>query len=357
MPVTELKTKSTGLVAGKVIADATFSDRDDISATFPLNYKQDYRGKIVFSVIEDEQSDAEEIRQSMSVKQEALAENGNAVDERGEKLKKTAKESAEESKRRSEAQNQGRRPSTVNKAGQTKNPTPGNKNVTLFLPQAITFADGVQYENVDLGAIGGVAAQTAGGALQGDGFIGSLSGGVSGLMGAFSGPTGEGAGRLAANAVSGVFGGAASAGVRATTRVTLNPNTRSLFKAVNLRAFTFTFKMIPLSSEESNEIKKIVKFFRTELYPEHILLGESQDKEGQVPLGYKFPNKILIQMFYNDRPVATKILPSYIESVQTVYNNTSMGIHEDGNFQEVDITINFRESQTLNREDIVQGGY
>jgi hypothetical protein len=62
-------------------------------------------------------------------------------------------------------------------------------------------------------------------------------------------------------------------------------------------------------------------------------------------------------MFYNEKGVATKILPCYLESVNTVYNNTSMGMHSDGSFQEVDITLNFREARTLHRKDIIDGGY
>ena len=62
-------------------------------------------------------------------------------------------------------------------------------------------------------------------------------------------------------------------------------------------------------------------------------------------------------MFYNEKNVATKILPCYLESMQTVYNPSSMGMHADGSFQEVDISLNFREARTLSRDDIVSGGY
>jgi hypothetical protein len=357
MAETQLEPTSTTLVAGKVIADTTFSEDEKDNLIFPISYRQDYLGKVVFSVVEEEETNIEEIKQAMKTKQESLSENSNAFDERGERLKKNAQENAEELKRRAEAKSQSYRKNTVNKSVLQNEPSPSQKSATLFLPQGITFADGVQYENVDLGTLGGLAEQAAGGAIAGDGFLGSVGGGVTSLIDSFKGPTGEGAGRLAANAASKVFGSGVSAGVRAQTKVTLNPNTRSLFKSVNLRSFSFTFKMIPLSINESETIKKIVKFFRTELYPEHILLGEEQDQAGQVPLGYKFPNKFLIQMYYNEKQVATKILPCYLQSMQTVYNGTSMGMHEDGSFQEVDITLNFTESRTLNRKDVLNNGY
>ena len=52
--------------------------------------------------------------------------------------------------------------------------------------------------------------------------------------------------------------------------MTTNPNTRSLFKSVSLREFTFQFKFIPLSEQEHDHVISIIKFFRTELYPEDI---------------------------------------------------------------------------------------
>lgn len=351
MAETNLNTSKTTLVAAKTIADTTFSEKGDINPVFPLTYRQDYLGKVIFSVIEDEETNIDEIKQAMSTKQESLTENGNAADERGERLKKDAQEKVEDIKRKVEASQQARRASTINRSAQKKSPPPSSKQCVLFLPQAITFADGVQYENIDLGVSGGLAEQAAKGALSAGG------GAISSIINSFSGGPGEGAAKLAASKIAGVGGDAVSAGVRSATRVTVNPNTRALFKSVNMRAFTFSFKLIPLSAAESLEIKKVVNFFRRELYPEQILLGEEQDQSGSVPLGYKFPNKINIEMFYNEKGVATKILPCYLESVNTVYNNASMGMHSDGSFQEVDITLNFREARTLHRKDIIDGGY
>jgi len=358
MAETNLNTSKTTLVAAKTIADTTFSEKGDINPVFPLTYRQDYQGKVIFSVIEDEETNIDEIKQAMSTKQESLTENGNATDERGERLRKNSEEYVEDLKRKVEASRQAQRTSTINRSAQNKSPPPGSKQCILFLPQAITFADGVQYENVDLGMVGGLAEQGGKGAVStGGGFLASTGAGISSLIGSFTGGPAEGSAKLAANSVAGLGGDAAAAGVRSANRVTVNPNTRALFKSVNMRAFTFSFKLIPLSAAESLEIKKVVNFFRRELYPEQILLGEEQDQSGSVPLGYKFPNKINIEMFYNERGVATKILPCYLESVQTVYNNTSMGMHSDGSFQEVDITLNFREARTLHRKDIINGGY
>jgi len=114
MAVTELQTQKTKLVAGKVIADTTFSSGDKESAIFPLNYRDDYKGKVVFSVIEEEETNIDEIKSAIRADQENISARDNSFDERGERLKKSAQENAEEQKRRAEAKAQGQRASTKN---------------------------------------------------------------------------------------------------------------------------------------------------------------------------------------------------------------------------------------------------
>lgn len=131
----------------------------------------------------------------------------------------------------------------------------------------------------------------------------------------------------------------------------VNPNTRALFKSVPLREFTFNFKMIPTSKDETKQIKGIIDFFRTNLYPEVIPLGD-------INAGYKFPNVFEITMTYTNKKdhLATKILPSYIKSFSATYNSSSMGFLEGGDFSEVDIAMSFVESSTLHR-DLIKEGY
>ncbi len=80
--------------------------------------------------------------------------------------------------------------------------------------------------------------------------------------------------------------------------------------------------MIANNEQEAREIKNIVKFFRQELYPEKIPLGESG-----VPLGYKFPNmfEIDIKNRFGENP-AFKIQRCYLRDIQTSFNATAGGI-------------------------------
>lgn len=218
-------------------------------------------------------------------------------------------------------------------------------SVNLYLPQGITISDQVGYENTDLGLIGsGIAfgAKTLyeQGVVKGSQSI--INDGASTIDKAKSGFfTSEGKAYMAALAER--FGGAA---VAAGTGITANPHRRSVFQDVSLRQFSFNFIMQPLSLREAEASKDIVKFFRTNLYPEQI--GSDV---------YKFPTKFKIRFKYGDKEVANKLLPAYLTSVQTQYNPRSSSFHKDGEFTEIGISLTFQEETTLTRQLVEQGGF
>tara|TARA_R110000744_G_scaffold9634_2_gene30651 strand:+ start:206 stop:1189 length:984 start_codon:yes stop_codon:yes gene_type:complete len=219
---------------------------------------------------------------------------------------------------------------------------------TLYLPQAIQIVDGAAYDNIDLGLLG---ASTEAGMGQGSSLVNSITNGVvnnvSSMIDAFRGgdAMSSAAGRLAVTRAANFIPSEGARGaVRSGTRTTLNPNTRALFKSVPLREFTFTFKMIPTSRQETQQIKDIIKFFRGELYPEVITVGD-------IPAGYEFPNVFQINMMYrNTKQLATKLLPSYLRNFSATYNSSGMGFLEGGDFTEVDVSMTFIESSTLHRK-------
>jgi|TARA_B110000259_G_scaffold178342_1_gene216562 hypothetical protein len=230
-----------------------------------------------------------------------------------------------------------------------------NTGVILYLPSSLRFDDQVSYENMELGAIGGIASA---GIKSGQGAVSSLVRGAGQATSSTinllkGGIADQAAARLAATRLaqkSAIAGGA----VTNALAVTVNPNTINLFKSVALREFSFTFKLIATSQREAKEIENIIKFFRTTMYPETI--DFDTDADGlNVPIGYKFPDKFDITMRYNDQPVGTKILTSVLRGFQSVYNPQSMSWHEDGKPSEVDITLSFGEERTLTRNDITAG--
>jgi len=227
--------------------------------------------------------------------------------------------------------------------------------VVLYLPQAINVADQVSYERIDLGVVGGVAAAAlkSGNSLAGSAFKAGQETAKS-TMDFMTNRSGmkENLASLAAVRLAATAGSTGQLAARSAFGVTANPNTKSLFRSVELRTFGFSFKMIASSAEEAEAIEQIIKTFRTELYPEAI---NASDQFFNVPIGYKFPNKYKITMLYNGKNVGINFLNSNLISVQTTYNPSSMGWHVDGKPSEVDMTLAFGEPRTLSKQDIQAG--
>ena len=225
--------------------------------------------------------------------------------------------------------------------------------VTLYLPQAINVSDQVSYERIDLGTIGavGAAALKSGKSLLASAYDAGSETGKS-MMDFITNPSGMRSELASLAAVRLAPGGVASGATKSVLGVTVNPNTKSLFRGVELRTFGFTFKMIASSAAEAQSIEDIVKAFRTELYPETI---NANPEFFNVPIGYHFPNKYRITMMYNGKVLPIKFLDSNLISVQTTYNPSSMGWHADGKPSEVDLALTFGEPRTLSKQDITAG--
>lgn len=226
--------------------------------------------------------------------------------------------------------------------------------VTLYLPQGINIGDGVEYERFDFGIIGTLMSEAVASgntipkALM-DAAINEGSNAIDMLKGSFAGMSKEIASLAAVRVAQRVPGGTVGAVARSASGVTTNPNTKTLFKAVNLRTFTFSFKMIASSSAEAREIDSIVNHFRREMYPDLIQIDN-------LPLGYVFPKRFKIDITYNGYKVPIKFLESNLLSMNTTYNPSSMGYHEDGMPSEIDMTLTFGEPRTLSKSDFNQGG-
>jgi len=209
--------------------------------------------------------------------------------------------------------------------------------VNLYFPAGALYADRVQYENVETGVAG----------MMLGGFEGSFTD-------ALSDP--KLAEMLGTETIK-KFMPKVGQSVQDRTKVAPNPNTRALFKQVSLRSFQFNFKLIPTNAAESQAIKDIIKIFRLEMYPESLGGGEVKGTS----LGYKFPNRFQIEMYYNNKlsPLAPKVAPCYIEAFSAAYNPTGQSlVQENGGdvaFLETDINITLTESRTLDRKSIEEG--
>lgn len=229
--------------------------------------------------------------------------------------------------------------------------------VMLPLMRGVQYTDGVNYtQGTTQTGAGIIRALTPDGADE-NGRITEATAGLASQLAA----------RVAGAAVGGAVGGIIGAGagtiltegvgnaLKESTRVTLNPNLRSLFEGVNMRSFSFPFRMIAKSEKESQEIRKIIQFFRREVYP------ESNNVDGTVPFAYTFPNIFEINILDGkQKNPGFDIQRCYLQSVQTNFNQTSTGMYEGKNrnyFIEVDLTLNFIEFATLDKNRVREENY
>ena len=328
---------------------------------FPITNTENYKATIRFQTI-DEPDVTEELLNTISAAKERLVKN-DQIEEQIQAIQNSGDGGGDQSLINGLRAQVKASPSDIKQfLGNNPEDKPiladeileGNPDsqVILYLPQSVQMQDGVEYENVQLGTVGGAIAAglQSGSGLLGAGLAGIADEGKSLIDGLKAGLGGDAA-NVAALRASKYFGETATNAVRSATRTAINPNTQSLFRQVSLREFAFTFKMIPDSPAEAEQAKQIVKFFRTELYPEEIESGIG------VSLAYKFPKKFSIRMFYRGEEIATRILPAFLKAVNVVYNPTAMAFHSDGNFSETDITLTFTESRPLKKKEVANSGY
>ena len=325
---------------------------------YPLTISTDYPGRIIFTAIKVEGIDVAEKIGSAFGKLTSFLKSGQETSTvADEKVDETTKEEIEKTEKEAAASlfsyenNQGGEP---------------YGSVTLPLQRDLRFSDNAQYETANLGVFGGMLESGLQGGSPFSGVTtsnGQLTSTVSSLaaqtvaktagegLGAAIGSVKGAAGAIVgATALSNSFEGLSPA-VKSASRISSAPNQRTLFQQVQIRSFAFTFKMIANNAQEAAEIKNIVKFFRQELYPEKISLGETD-----IPLAYKFPNMFEIEVKNRfNKDAAFKIQRCYLRDVQTSFNATANGMHKDGNFIEVDISLAFQEIVALDKNKVRNG--
>lgn len=242
-------------------------------------------------------------------------------------------------------------------------PKNGAPNVKMFFPLSQTFVDGVQYQSVGIGATGAAAEQAIGTGRSGiNAAAQAIGDDIKAAANALLskdfdiGPMGTELARFTATRATNRFRSSALPAVSNITRMTVNPNVRTLFNGVNVREFTFQFKMIATSPQEARNIQDIIKLFRTELYPRafDVPIG-SLNVEAK--LGFNFPNAFKIR--FNFKGVENANLPKlkvcYLRNMSHTVNPTGGAFKVDGKPNEVDLTLSFVENQTLDQDDIKAG--
>lgn len=221
--------------------------------------------------------------------------------------------------------------------------------VITYFPQALNVNDDVTYDTPELGPAGAAAL---GAINNGASVLGALNSaiqeGLRGITDIFRGVSTNTAAKIALARAAQKGPASLNTAAAVGLQVKVNPNSRSVFNGVNIRQFVFQYDFIATSPDEAEQINKIIKHFRTELYPS--TFGRD---EASIPIGYKFPNLFEIRFKYRGRNMKMpQPLLCYLRNVQTTYNPASMSFHDDGNPVQISMTLSFQEFRAITREDV-----
>ena len=115
-----------------------------------------------------------------------------------------------------------------------------------------------------------------------------------------------------------------------------NPNMELLFNGPSLRNFNFTFKMMPRSSSEAEEIKQIIRFFKRGMAP----------KAGSGNLFLKTPNvfELRYRQGNGEHQFLHRFKQCFLENISVNYTGEGVySTYDDGTPVSMEMTLAFKE--------------
>lgn len=212
--------------------------------------------------------------------------------------------------------------------------TNGNKSTDVLFPcpQNLTFNNVAQYDNIDLGLIGTSL-------IKNNFNIGNTARDIGSQL------TSEE--NTSANIIQAIRRLSTDSAVTRAADISqgkvLNPNKNSAFSGIEPRVFQFTFKLVPESEKEAQEISNIKNFFMVNTYP---------DSNDDLYLNY--PSTWNINFLYGGvtNENIPKIFESYLTDCSITMNESTNIWHKGGYAAETSIALTFRETKTIKARDI-----
>lgn len=143
--------------------------------------------------------------------------------------------------------------------------------------------------------------------------------------------------------------------ISAELGVIVNPRAEQMFQGVAFRSFTLNFNLIPRSKEEAKTAGEIIKTFRFHAYPELSSTGAFYNVPSE--FGIKFLSYHPVSGLVTENKSIPKLKRCFLEKIDTNYTPDEVyNSFRDGSPIRVEISLGFRESQCITRND-VEGGY
>lgn len=204
-------------------------------------------------------------------------------------------------------------------------------NIALYMPRGIQISDNIRYANAQGGLTETFVKNLKAIGTQGIGAIDNITDNKAAYMA-----------RVAAASGSGILSELSRQKIQ-DAQITINPNEYILFDAPSPRDFSMTFKFMPSSLQESQEVELIIKEFRKHMYP--TLTADATI--------YRFPSAFQIR--YDNSEGMIKMPEVVLKNCSVTYNGNSMSYHESGRPIEIDVQLSFGELAPLSRQDIEAG--
>lgn len=134
-----------------------------------------------------------------------------------------------------------------------------------------------------------------------------------------------------------------------TQGLAINPQQQLLFDGIDFRSYQLAFTFTPYSQQEAEDVKRIIKMFRTHAAPQIITGGAG--------MFFVPPSTFNLQFILNGKENTniTRVAESVIESIDVNYAPNGWSTHPDGAPVQTTLTMNFKEIELIDRKKVEQG--
>lgn len=214
---------------------------------------------------------------------------------------------------------------------------------SIYLPGGIQFTDQINYSDVGFAGIRNLSDASALNSVSRINILRKLGGVVDkGMLASLVGQESLNIGQ----AISAELG------------VVVNPRKEQMFQGVSFRSFDFKFNLFPRTKQEAETAASLIKMFRFHAYPELSANGAFLNFPSE--FGIKFMSVDLTDAENPSPPDENKNLPRlhrcFLEKIDTNYTPDEIyRSFADGSPIRVEISLSFKESQYVTRNDVYRG--
>jgi len=226
--------------------------------------------------------------------------------------------------------------------------------ITLYMPQMVAASYGAQYQDEAVGDLAAAGANMYNEIMNSDKAALDV---VNNGLKKFGDDLGDGLINVALSTLSIIPGIEGAKDVFFAQRGYIKaPKMELFFKGIGKRKFSYTFKMVPKSHEEMQEVRNIVASFKLNMLPEFVD-GDRSSRRLTVP------NTFDIQYMYNgaENEYLHKISTCVLETMDVKYSGegkyqTFTAVEGEGAPPMVtELTLNFQEMEIMTKERVAEG--